>query len=94
MIQAGTDFATVTMYTFDTNTASSTKKEVVYAANAWDESMAHVSRISWGAKSDWFVMEWINRDTTKESFQILTVPLTNQNGAFQSIRTIDNMKAY
>ena len=70
------------MYTFDTNTASATKKEVVYAANAWDESMAHVSRISWGAKSDWFVMEWINRDTTKESFQILTVPLTNQNGAF------------
>ena len=78
MIKAGTDFATVTMYTFDTNTASSTKKEIVYAANAWDESMAHVSRISWGAKSDWFVMEWINRDTTKESFQILTVRLPNQ----------------
>ena len=84
MIKAGTNFATVTMYTFDTNTASATKKEVVYAANAWDDSLAHVSRISWGANSDWFVMEWINRDTTKDSFQILLISSANQNETFQA----------
>ena len=70
MIQAGTDFATVTMYTFDTNTASATRKVLQYEKNSWDNSLAHVSRISWGKNSDWFVMEWINRDTTKEGFQL------------------------
>ena len=29
------------------------------------EDMAHLSRTSWGPNDDWFVMSWINRDTTR-----------------------------
>ena len=65
------------MYTFDTTTANAKKQELAYDNNSWDDSLAHVSRISWGKNSNWFVMEWINRDTTKEGFH-----LTNQKEVY------------
>ena len=58
--KAGTNPAVVSMRVFNTNSKS---LESVEMTGASVDSMVHVSRVSW--KNNWFIMEWINRDTTK-----------------------------
>ena len=58
--KAGTAPAPVTMSVFNTATGST---EAVEMSGAEVAEMVHVSRVSWNGA--WFIMEWINRDTTK-----------------------------
>ena len=57
--KAGTEPATVTMSVFNTGT----KITETVTADVANDKMVHVSRVSWS--ENWFIMEWINRDTTK-----------------------------
>lgn len=58
--KAGTKPAPVTMTVFNTEEG---KTEEVEMTGSNVSEMVHVSRVSWNGA--WFIMEWINRDTTK-----------------------------
>ena len=60
--KAGGNYAEVILTVVDDFDNSEAGEYIPLPAGSFD--MAHLSRTSWSPDSEWFVMSWINRDTT------------------------------